>query len=174
LLHYPFLFTSLAAKLFICTKGITFQNEILYSKMTRVLAKSDISTFFIQLMRDHEEDILLDPDNASPHDDELILMLQYIQSNYANLSLTKLASFFGYSPRHITRILKENTGENFTEITKELRMKKAAELLKNSHQFIFPWGRQHIAVSVAFDIPILQPREVLIQGSVIVLPVTFS
>ena len=91
-----------------------------------------ISTFFIQLMRDHEKDILLDPDNASPHDDELILMLQYIQSNYANLSLTKLASFFGYSPRHITRILKENTGKNFTEIIKELRMKKASELLKNN------------------------------------------
>ena len=90
-----------------------------------------ISTFFIQLMRDHEKDILLDPDNNSPHDDELILMLQYIQSNYANLSLTELARFFGYSPRHITRILKESTGKNFTEITKELRMKKAAELLKN-------------------------------------------
>ncbi len=91
-----------------------------------------ISTFFIQLMRDHEKDILLDPDNTSPHDDELILMLQYIQSNYSNLSLTELARFFGYSPRHITRILKESTGKNFSEITKELRMKKAAELLKNN------------------------------------------
>ena len=90
-----------------------------------------ISTFFIQLLREHEKDVVLDPDNKSPNDDNLILMLQYIQNNYATLSLSELARFFGYSTRHITRLIKESTGKNFSDITKELRMKKAAELLKN-------------------------------------------
>lgn len=90
-----------------------------------------ISTFLIQLLRKHEKDLVLAPDSHSDHDDNLILMLHYIQNNYANLSLNELARFFGYSPRHISRLIKNNTGKSFAEITKELRMKKAAELLKN-------------------------------------------
>ncbi len=90
-----------------------------------------ISTFFIQLLRAHEKDVVLDPNSNSAKDDNLILMLQYIQNNYANLSLNELARFFGYSPRHMARLIKESTGKSFTEITKDLRMKRAAELLEN-------------------------------------------
>ena len=91
-----------------------------------------ISTFFIQLLRDHEKDVILDPGSKSENDDNLILMLQYIQSNFATLTLSELARFFGYSTRHITRLIKDSTGKSFTDITKELRMKKAAELLIGS------------------------------------------
>ena len=90
-----------------------------------------ISHFFIRLLRNHEKDVLLAPDGNSPNDENLVLMLQYIQSNYARLTLTELARFFGYSERHITRIIKSSTGKSFSEITKELRMKKSAELLAN-------------------------------------------
>ena len=90
-----------------------------------------ISYFFIHLLRYHEKDVLLVPDGNSPKDENLILMLQYIQNNYSNLSLAELARFFGYSERHVARIIKNSTGKNFSEITKELRMKKAAELLNN-------------------------------------------
>ncbi len=90
-----------------------------------------ISLFFIHLLRVHEKDVLMVPDGNSANDENLILMLQYIQNNYANLTLAELARFFGYSERHITRIIKNSTGKNYSEITKELRMKKAAELLGN-------------------------------------------
>lgn len=88
-----------------------------------------ISTFFIQLLRAHEKDVILNPKNNSDKDDNLIFMLQYIQNNYVNLSLSELARFFGYSERHTSRLIKNSTGKNFSEITKELRLKKAAELL---------------------------------------------
>ncbi len=90
-----------------------------------------ISTFLIHLLRRHEKDIVVAPDIHNENEDNLILMLQYIQNNYATLSLNELADFFGYSTRHISRLIKDHTGKNFAEITKELRMKKAAELLHN-------------------------------------------
>ena len=95
-----------------------------------------VSTFLIHLLREHEKDIVVSPESRTKNDDNLILMLQYIQSNYATLSLTELARFFGYSTRHVSRLLKENTGKSFADITKELRMKNAAKLLTNPNNTI--------------------------------------
>ncbi len=106
------------------------QNEYNYQRKYRGrMLDSLISVFIIQLLREHEKDVVTDPNTHSPREDNLVLMLQYIQNNYSHLSLTELADFFGYSTRHVTRLLKEHTGKNFAEITKELRMKKAADLL---------------------------------------------
>lgn len=95
-----------------------------------------VSTFLIHLLREHEKDIVVSPESKSKNDDNLILMLQYIQSNYATLSLTELARFFGYSTRHVSRLLKESTGKSYADIIKDLRMKNAARLLTNPNATI--------------------------------------
>ena len=112
-------------------------NEVKHNYRYRgKMLDSLLTAFLIHLLREHEKDIVLSPESTGKNDDNLILMLQYIQSNYASLSLTELARFFGYSTRHISRLLKENTGKSYADIIKDLRMKNAARLLTNPNNTI--------------------------------------
>ena len=61
------------------------------------------------------------------------LVLQYIQHNYQNITLSSLADFFHYSEPHLCSLIKQNTGENFTELIKKLRMKDAVNCLLNTN-----------------------------------------
>ena len=60
------------------------------------------------------------------------LVLQYIQHNYQSITLSSLAEFFHYSEPHLCTLIKQNTGENFTDLIKKLRMKDAINYLLNT------------------------------------------
>ncbi len=60
------------------------------------------------------------------------LVLQYIQHNYQSITLSSLAEFFHYSEPHLCTLIKQNTGENFTELIKKLKMKDAVNYLINT------------------------------------------
>jgi len=60
------------------------------------------------------------------------LVLQYIQHNYQSITLSSLAEFFHYSEPHLCTLIKQNTGENFTELIRKLRMKDAINYLLNT------------------------------------------
>ncbi|MBO6127948.1 MAG: helix-turn-helix transcriptional regulator [Pseudobutyrivibrio sp.] len=60
------------------------------------------------------------------------LVLQYIQHNYRTLTLSSLAEFFHYSEPHLCTLIKQNTGENFTDLIKKLRLKDAVNYLINT------------------------------------------
>lgn len=62
------------------------------------------------------------------------LVLQYIQHNYQTLTLSSLAELFHYSEPHLCTLIKQNTGHNFTELIKRLRMSDAVDYLKNTNQ----------------------------------------
>ena len=57
------------------------------------------------------------------------LVLQYIQHNYRTLTLSSLAEFFHYSEPHLCTLIKQNTGRNFTELIRQLRMSDAVNML---------------------------------------------
>lgn len=61
------------------------------------------------------------------------LVLQYIQHNYQTLTLSALAQFFHYSEPHLCTLIKQNTGYNFTELIKQLRMADAVSFLSNTN-----------------------------------------
>lgn len=61
------------------------------------------------------------------------LVLQYIQHNYQTLTLSSLAEFFHYSEPHLSTLIKQNTGYNFTELIKQLRMADAVSYLTNTN-----------------------------------------
>ena len=61
------------------------------------------------------------------------LVLQYIQHNYQNITLSSLAEFFHYSEPHLCTLIKQNTGENFTDVIKKLRMRDAINYLINTN-----------------------------------------
>lgn len=60
------------------------------------------------------------------------LVLQYIQHNYRTLTLSFLADFFHYSKPHLCTLIKQNTGHNFTELVRQLRMSDAVRFLTNT------------------------------------------
>ena len=60
------------------------------------------------------------------------LVLQYIQHNYKTITLSSLAEFFHYSEPHLCTLIKQNTGENFTDLIKKLRLKDAINYLINT------------------------------------------
>lgn len=63
---------------------------------------------------------------------EFSLVLQYIQHNYQNLTLSSLAKLFHYSEPHLCTLIKQNTGHNFTALIKRLRMAEAVDYLTNT------------------------------------------
>lgn len=65
------------------------------------------------------------------------LALQYIQHNYQTLTLSALAEFFHYSEPHLCTLIKQNTGYNFTELIKRLRLADAIDYLTNTDQKIW-------------------------------------
>lgn len=61
------------------------------------------------------------------------LVLQYIQHNYRTLTLSSLAEFFHYSEPHLCTLIKQNTGYNFTDLIKQLRLADATSYLENTN-----------------------------------------
>lgn len=95
------------------------------------MLNSLISAFFIILLRNHEKDVIVPNPAGEEYDANIIFILNYMQSNFRTLSLAELARFFNYSERHLSRLIKDYTGSSFTSIIRELKVHKAAEMLKN-------------------------------------------
>lgn len=56
--------------------------------------------------------------------------IKYIQENYGkDISLTMVADFLAVNPSYLSRLLKQETGENFTDILMDIRIRRAKQLL---------------------------------------------
>lgn len=90
-----------------------------------------IHAICILLLRKHEKDIVIPSETGKDMDENLIFIMNYIQSNYSHVTLSELAGFFHYSERHMSRLVKDNTGKRFSDLVRDLKLHKAAELLAN-------------------------------------------
>ena len=100
------------------------------------MMNSLFTSFMIVLLRHHEKDVLLPQGHQLSGGKDLMLILNYIQSNFAHLTLDGLAGFFGYSSRHMARLVRESSGMGFRELVNNLRLKRAALLLENPENSI--------------------------------------
>lgn len=66
------------------------------------------------------------------HSVEFVQIFNFIQNNYQSVNLKELAVEFGYSSPYLSRVIKQQTGQTFTELITELKINKAQFLLKNS------------------------------------------
>jgi len=55
-----------------------------------------------------------------------------MENNYADITLKQMAEFFSYSERQLSRIIKTATGKNYEALIRDLRMRRAKELLEYS------------------------------------------
>lgn len=88
-----------------------------------------INLFFTNLLRNYSKTIAFYNYEMGS---DFSLVLQYIQHNYQTLTLSSLAEFFHYSEPHLCTLIKQNTGKNFTDLIKNLRMRDAKNLLINT------------------------------------------
>lgn len=96
------------------------------------MLNSVIQAFFITLLRNHGSDVIVPAFESSGHDDNLLLILKYMQEHYCTVTLGELSSFFNYSERQLQRIIKKSTGLSFSENIQKLKMRQASVLLKDS------------------------------------------
>ena len=88
-------------------------------------------TLFVRLLRQYEktcEYIFISAKNSPlAH-----AFIEYIQRSSATATIAGMAADFGYTPEHLSRLIKKTTGYSFLEILKKERMQKAERLLTKS------------------------------------------
>ncbi|MEN8079233.1 AraC family transcriptional regulator [Clostridioides difficile] len=105
-----------------------FNNNLKYSDR---MLRSMMSSFFIKLLRSDSNNIIV-PNPIGSHTDKNVMhILNYILSNYKEISLSELSIKFNYSERQMSRILKEYTGKTFINIIQDIKLQNACDLLKN-------------------------------------------
>ncbi|WP_026665273.1 helix-turn-helix transcriptional regulator [Butyrivibrio sp. FC2001] len=130
--NYLMLFTgnNMECRIFLRKLLIESENPDEYSNSCSVAL---INLFFTNLLRNYSKTIAFYNYELGS---DFSLVLQYIQHNYQTLTLAALAEFFHYSETHLSTLIKQNTGKNYTELIKNLRMRDAQNLLLNTNQKI--------------------------------------
>lgn len=91
-----------------------------------------ISLTFVFLLREHELDVVIPALADASITEKVMMILDYMKSNYASITLKQMSDFFNYSERQLSRIIKTATGNSFEEYIRNIRMGKARELLEYS------------------------------------------
>ena len=76
--------------------------------------------------------ILKAAESVSEMDSQLVGVLNYIHDNYLTVTLDELSERFHLTKPYLSKYIKEKTGNTFGDIVKDLKMKKAAALLKTT------------------------------------------
>ena len=104
------------------------QEDQLYAPQ---MVNSLMRLFFLLLLRRYEGTARLPRTEYFYWKHQFSAILSYIQTHYRRATLSDVAGRFNYSTRQVSRIVQECTGENFGDLIRELKMKKAAELLRD-------------------------------------------
>ncbi|MGN0173867.1 MAG: AraC family transcriptional regulator [Acutalibacteraceae bacterium] len=94
----------------------------------RKINQTTMGLLFMQLMNYTDR---LYSQNAEQ--EAVIQVLNYIESHYANGSLTEIAEKLHYDIYWLSREIKKKTGKTYVELLQEKRLAKAAFLLKNTN-----------------------------------------
>lgn len=67
------------------------------------------------------------------YNQNVINILNHIQSNYKTVTLEEVAEKFSYSPDYISKLIKIHTGLSFAQILQDIKFKKACKILASSN-----------------------------------------
>lgn len=95
---------------------------------TRHMLNNKMSELFIYLLRYHQNHLISDV-TRSQCTDAILPMLQYIQTHYAEVTLSDLSKVFHYKPAYISQVIRRETGQTFSQLKQAMRLQRAAELL---------------------------------------------
>lgn len=95
-----------------------YQKEALYFSFISLL---------IELARSHKHEI-----NQTGSSYALSEILQFTSDHCSDISIASLAEHFNYHPKYIPSLIRKYTGQSFTELLTDIRLKKAAGLLSQT------------------------------------------
>lgn len=107
----------------------------------RGIQQMTMGLLFAQLIN-HTETIEV----QSEEQNIVITVLRYIEEHYRYGNLTEIADMIGYDMTYLSRLIKQKTGRNYTDLIQEKRMSQAAWLLRNTDKRV-----DDIAVSVGYE-----------------------
>ncbi len=89
-------------------------------------------TFFGKLLQRHERSVEY-PSSYVEKYDIVPRIAEYMEENCKTVTLLSCAEQFHFNAQYLSALLKKHTGRSFCELMKEIRMKEAAKLLKQSN-----------------------------------------
>lgn len=74
----------------------------------------------------------------SQNDSSIEKVMEYLRQHYSeDITLNAVAEAVFLNPVYISRLIKEQTGRNYTDLVMEMRVERAVELLENSDMFVY-------------------------------------
>ena len=107
----------------------------------RGILQSTMGLLFAQLLN-HTDALQFE----TPEQNAVLIVLRYIEEHYADGSLSEVAGHLHYEVPYLSRLIKQSTGKNYTELMQEKRLSQAAWLLRNTDRKV-----DEIAVSVGYE-----------------------
>lgn len=105
-------------------------NEYFFPKrFSNQIIKNYIPIIFFELARAVNAQI---ENEVTPNNEIIVPILKSIEQNYATISLDKLAEEISYSKNYVSNLIKDKTGQTFSELLNEQRMQHAYDLLTNT------------------------------------------
>ncbi|MBR4472853.1 MAG: helix-turn-helix domain-containing protein [Oscillospiraceae bacterium] len=107
----------------------------------RGILQSTMGLLFAQLLN-HTDALQFE----TPEQNAVLRVLRYLEEHYADGSLTEIAARLHYDLPYLSRLIRQETGKNYTELLQEKRLSQAAWLLRNTDRKV-----DEISFSVGYE-----------------------
>ncbi len=116
-----------------------------YSQDINTVIESYILLLFVELCREWQCKVV--PGSCRKNREERIIkILSIIEENYQDLTLSRLAEQFELSPKHLSHLIKSETGCAFKDLIHEKRLERSSILLKSTSMTVF-----EISIEVGYE-----------------------
>lgn len=105
--------------------------EVYYDRMIG----HTLMLIFGLLIRNYEKSVDV-PVFTHKTDVQRFALLQYIQTNYSDITLEDIAQRFHYTPEYTSALIKKTTGLTYTQILQKIRIEKAQVLLQDTNMSV--------------------------------------
>jgi len=126
--NYLLFFTKNSNALKSIIKNLTLENNK-YDPYSNNCCISWINLLFAHILRNYSQTLQF---YSYDFKSNFSLVLQYIQHNSASINLLELAKMFHYSEPYLSSMIKKNTGYNFSDLIRQLRLNNAMKYLLGS------------------------------------------
>lgn len=91
-----------------------------------------VKHIFIHLIRNYEMMVILADPVDNSQNGNIVAILSYISMHYKDVTLKKIADFFGYNENHMSKLIHQYTGKTFSTLVAGIQMENAAKMLQET------------------------------------------
>ena len=88
--------------------------------------------FLIILLRHHNQKVVVPAVRRIGREDELFAILNYVHDTCAIITADSLSAHFGFSTRHLARLIRQGTGMSPGELIRTAKLQRAVQLLETT------------------------------------------